>query len=56
MSFSYASKFEAKLREKTEKPRKMLPRKMFYYNGNVKLTASVKPINKLPYFLSPGAY
>ena len=25
----------------------MLPRQMFYYSDNVKLTASVKPTNKL---------
>ena len=25
----------------------MMPRQMFYYNDNVKLTASIKPANKL---------
>ena len=37
----------SKLREKTSKPIKMLSRQMFYYNDNMKLTASVKSIYKL---------
>ena len=37
----------SKLRENTEKLIKMSSRQMFYYNDNVKLTASIKLIYKL---------
>ena len=37
----------SKQKEKAKKPIEILPRHMFYYNDDVKHTASVKPTNKL---------